>query len=74
MGYSLKSLVPGHPLMGTQDDEFICPQSRFAGLPDLEMEKAQKDGKLNLRWLMEKMLDIQYLNLMIKTTYAFRTS
>ena len=34
--------------MGTQDDEFICPQSRFAGLPDLEMEKAQKDGKLNL--------------------------
>ena len=46
--YSLKSLVPGHPLMGTQDDEFICPQSRFAGLPDLEMEKAQKEGKLNL--------------------------
>ena len=34
--------------MGTQDDEFICPQSRFAGLPDLEMEKAQKEGKLNL--------------------------
>ena len=30
--------------MGTQDDEFICPQSRFAGLPDLEMEKAQKKG------------------------------
>ena len=46
--FPLKSLVPGHPLMGTQDDEFICPQSRFAGLPDLEMEKAQKDGKLNL--------------------------
>jgi len=46
--YSLKSLVPGHPLMGTQDDEFICPQSRFAGLPDFEMEKAEKEGKLNL--------------------------
>jgi len=46
--YSLKSLVPGHPLMGTQDDEFICPQSRFAGLPDFEMEKAQKEGKINL--------------------------
>ena len=46
--FPLKSLVPGHPLMGTQDDEFICPQSRFAGLPDLEMEKAQKEGKLNL--------------------------
>ena len=46
--YPLKSLVPSHPLMGTQDDEFICPQSRFAGLPDLEMENAQKEGKLNL--------------------------
>ena len=46
--YPLKSLVPGHALMGTQDDEFICPQSRFAGLPDDEMEKAQKNGKLNL--------------------------
>ena len=46
--YSLKSLVPGHPLMGTQDDEFICPQSRFAGLSDCEMEKAQREGKLNL--------------------------
>ena len=34
--------------MGTQDDEFICPQSRFAGLPDKEMEEAQKEGKLNL--------------------------
>ena len=34
--------------MGTQDDEFTCPQSRFAGLPDIEMEKAQDQGKLNL--------------------------
>ena len=46
--YPLKSLAPGHPLMGTQDDEFICPQSRFAGLPDIEMERAQNEGKLNL--------------------------
>ncbi len=52
--FPLKSLVPGHPLMGTQDDEFICPQSRFAGLPDLEMEKAQKEGKLNLLAYGEK--------------------
>ena len=52
--YPLKSLVPGHPLMGTQDDEFICPQSRFAGLPDLEMEKAQNEGKLNLLAYGEK--------------------
>jgi len=46
--YPLKSLVPGHPLMGTQDDLFICPQSRFAGLADVEMERAEKNGKLNL--------------------------
>ena len=52
--YPLKSLVPAHPLMGTQDDEFICPQSRFAGLPDLEMEKAQSEGKLNLLAYGEK--------------------
>ena len=52
--YPLKSLVPGHPLMGTQDDEFICPQSRFAGLPDNEMEQAQEEGKLNLLAYGEK--------------------
>ena len=52
--YPLRSLVPGHPLMGTQDDEFICPQSRFAGLPDDEMEEAQKEGKLNLLAYGEK--------------------
>jgi len=52
--YPLKSLVPGHPLMGTQDDEFICPQSRFAGLPDDEMEEAQKKGRLNLLAYGEK--------------------
>ncbi len=52
--YPLKSLVPGHPLMGTQDDEFICPQSRFAGLPDNDMEQAQKEGRLNLLAYGEK--------------------
>ena len=46
--YPMKSLVPGHSLMGTQDDEFLCPQSRHAGLPDIEMEKAEKKGKLRL--------------------------
>jgi homoserine O-succinyltransferase len=30
--YPMRSLVPGHPLMGTQDDHFVCPQSRHAGL------------------------------------------
>ena len=46
--YPMRSLVPGHSLMGTQDDEFFCPQSRHAGLPDIEMEKAEKEGKLRL--------------------------
>ena len=46
--YPMRSLVPGHSLMGTQDDEFFCPQSRHAGLPDIEMEKAEQKGKLRL--------------------------
>ena len=46
--YPMRSLVPSHSLMGTQDDEFFCPQSRHAGLPDIEMEKAEKKGKLRL--------------------------
>ena len=46
--YPMRSLVPGHSLMGTQDDEFFCPQSRHAGLADIEMEKAEKNGKLRL--------------------------
>ena len=46
--YPMRSLVPGHSLMGTQDDEFLCPQSRHAGLPDIEMEEAEKKGKLRL--------------------------
>ncbi len=46
--YPMRSLVPGHSLMGTQDDEFLCPQSRHAGLPDIEMESAEMKGKLRL--------------------------
>ncbi len=46
--YPLRSLVPGHPLMGTQDDQFLCPQSRYAGLPDASMESAQRQGRLRL--------------------------
>ena len=52
--YPLKSLVPSHPLMGTQDDQFLCPQSRFAGLHDPEMEAAQDEGRLNLLAYGEK--------------------
>jgi len=46
--FPMKSLVPGHSLMGTQDDCFLCPQSRYAGLPDKSMEEAEKKGRLRL--------------------------
>jgi homoserine O-succinyltransferase len=46
--YPMRSLVPGHPLMGTQDDKFLCPQSRHAGLLDSAMESAQRQGRLRL--------------------------
>ncbi len=46
--YPMRSLVPGHPLMGTQDDLFLCPQSRHAGLDDNAMEDAQRQGRLRM--------------------------
>ena len=46
--FPMRSLVPGHALMGTQDDRFVCPQSRHAGLPDAAMEAAQRQGRLRL--------------------------
>lgn len=46
--FPMRSLVPGHSLMGTQDDSFLCPQSRYAGLPDAAMEAAQNEGRLRL--------------------------
>ena len=52
--YPMRSLVPSHSLMGTQDDEFLCPQSRHAGLPDIEMEQAEKEGRLRLLAYGEK--------------------
>jgi len=52
--YPMRSLVPSHPLMGNQDDEFYCPQSRYAGLPDDAMEEAQRQGRLRLLSYGEK--------------------
>ena len=46
--FPMKSLIPAHPIMGTQDDTFYCPQSRHAGLPDRAMEEAQTQGRLKL--------------------------
>ena len=42
--FPMRSLVPGHSLMGTQNDQFLCPQSRHAALPDADMEAAQRQG------------------------------
>jgi len=46
--FPMRSLVPGHALMGTQDDRFVCPQSRHAELTDGAMEAAQRQGRLRL--------------------------
>lgn len=46
--FPMRSLKPGHALMGTQDDSFVCPQSRHAGLDDAAMEQAQRQGRLRL--------------------------
>ncbi len=46
--FPMRSLVPGHSLMGTQDDHFVCPQSRYAVIPDKAMEEAQADGRIRL--------------------------
>lgn len=44
----MKNLDPGHPIIGELDDEFYCPQSRHAGLPDEAMETASDEGRLKL--------------------------
>ncbi len=52
--FPMRSLVPAHPIMGTQDDYFYCPQSRHAGLPDASMEEAERQGRLRLLSYGEK--------------------
>ena len=46
--FPMRSLIPAHSIMGTQDDTFVCPQSRHAGLPDEAMEEAERQGRLRL--------------------------
>lgn len=52
--FPMKSLIPAHSIMGTQDDTFFCPQSRYAGLPDEDMEQAHQKGLLRLLAYGEK--------------------
>ncbi len=46
--FELQNLATYHPIMGSLDDKFVCPQSRIAGTSNSEMEAAQKNGILNL--------------------------
>ena len=46
--YELDNLSPSNPIIGALDDKFLCPQSRFAGLPDKEMENAASKNIINL--------------------------
>ncbi len=52
--FPMRSLIPAHSIMGTQDDTFVCPQSRYAGLSDDSMEEAQRKGILKLLSYGEK--------------------
>ena len=44
--FKMKNLVVDHPAFVGLDDDFACPQSRFAGFEDKAVIDAQKSGKL----------------------------
>lgn len=46
--YRTRNLDRSHRITGDMDDEFDCPQSRFSGVDDAEMERARDDGRLRL--------------------------
>lgn len=46
--YHLHNLDRAHPVMGSHDDRFPCPQSRHASLDDQAMEQAEAEGRLRL--------------------------
>ena len=46
--FRTKNLDQNHPITGDLDDYFWTPQSRHAGIEDKVIEKAQKDGLVNL--------------------------
>ena len=46
--FELENLANKHPIIGSLDDKFVCPQSRIAGVSDIEMERAEIRGDLNL--------------------------
>jgi len=46
--FPTRNLVADHPITGSLDDLFSCPQSRHAGLEDATMEAAAAEGKIRL--------------------------
>lgn len=46
--YETRNLDRAHPITGEQDDVFLCPQSRHAGLADGDMERARDAGDVRL--------------------------
>ncbi|MQG19462.1 MAG: homoserine O-succinyltransferase [SAR202 cluster bacterium] len=46
--FELENKAPNHPIMGATDDKFFCPQSRYAGMDNKEIEKAENRGDLKL--------------------------
>jgi len=46
--FELNNLDQGHHIMGAMDDIFLAPQSRMAGMSELDLVKARDLGKINL--------------------------
>jgi len=46
--YEGANLDRGHPITGELDDVFNCPQSRYVGLDEKDMEAAAKRGEIRL--------------------------
>tara|TARA_B100002052_G_C15879517_1_gene598518 strand:- start:1248 stop:2132 length:885 start_codon:yes stop_codon:yes gene_type:complete len=46
--YELDNLDPGHEIMNALDDKFLCPQSRFAGMNDEELNEASESKDINI--------------------------
>lgn len=46
--YPMLNLEPANAILSGQDDQMLCPQSRYARLADDQMENAQRVGRLRL--------------------------
>lgn len=46
--FETTNLVRDHRITGDADDIFLCPQSRYAGVDDIVLEKAAREGHIRL--------------------------